>query len=190
MYASRCFKYAEFRSNLLPNRASRNHNSFLWAFHYAELLTMLLRNLGHTVGHVHATEYAHDDIEFFFMSGTWIQNGQISLDKLQIFLEFIINVLLGKDVLLPPLTLNPLTLTLSVVSDPSPAPSPPQTSSVERIPGDQRFHASIVAKMVTSTHIVFFLKKKKLKYMERTLCLGKERRLGETCIMSVSKFHK
>ncbi len=31
---------------------------------------------------------------------------------------------------------------------------------------------------------------KTLKYMQRTLCLGKERTLRETCIMSVFKFLK
>ncbi len=54
------------------------------------MLSRLLHNsenVGHMVGQVHATEYAHDAIEFL-NSGNWIQNGQISLDKLQVFLEF------------------------------------------------------------------------------------------------------
>ncbi len=36
--------------------------------------------------------------------------------------------------------------------------------------------------------LLIMLPMKTLKYMERTLCLGKERTLRETCIMSVFKF--
>ncbi len=95
MMSAHCFKpcmlqddYAEFRSNFLRAfEASHTHDSFLWAFRYAESLTAQFGNVGHMVGKVHATEYAHDASEFL-KSGNWIQNGQISLDKLQVFLEF------------------------------------------------------------------------------------------------------
>ncbi len=64
MMSAHCFKpcmlqddYAEFRSNFLRAfEASRTHDSFLWAFRYAELLTAQFGNVGHMVGQVHATE--------------------------------------------------------------------------------------------------------------------------------------
>lgn len=99
MMSARCFKscmpqddYAEFCSSnfLRAFGASRTHDSFLWTFRYAESLTTQLRYVGHMVGQVHATECAHNATEFLKF-GNWIQNGQMSLDKLQVFLETYVN---------------------------------------------------------------------------------------------------